>query len=53
MNRISNMHFCIQLPQPILDGSITAEGYKFLPTVREFMAISWQKKKRKKEKLKA
>lgn len=41
MNSISNMYFCIQLPQPTLDGSITAKGYKFLPTVCEFMAISW------------
>lgn len=43
------MHFCIQLPQPGLDGSITAEGYKFLPTVREFVAIRWWEKKEKEE----
>lgn len=51
MNSISNMHSCIQLPQSALDGSITAEGYKFLSTAREFMAIWWWEKKKKKGKV--
>lgn len=36
----------MQLPPPILDGSITAEGYKFLLAVRELWPSDGRKEKR-------